>query len=101
MNSAAPILSFDNLIEILPATNVTDQKKIQFAKEVVYFAFSNPNNNSATNLADYIGKRFSENFNQKWNCAVWEWNKGGISFYMTSRIDIKYNNHKIIIWISS
>ncbi len=97
MYSAAPSPSSNNLMEILEAITEKDTRKIQFAKEVILFSFTN-NNKNPTDIAVYIGRRFSETFNQNWSCSVWEWNKGGICFYPNSRIDIKYNNYKIIIW---
>ena len=97
MSEAPPIYS-EKSIEVLEATKELDPKKIQFAKEVIHFAFSNGVNKTFTDLSYYIGKRFSENFNEYWNCTVWEWNKGGISFICNTRIDIKYNNNKIILW---
>ena len=53
---------------------------------------------SLKDVADYIGKRFCENYNENWNCTVWEWNKGGSSYFCFKSIVIKYNNYKIIIW---
>ena len=52
-----------------------------------------------SDIAAYISNRFSENFNQNWNCWVTEWDKGAIHIYHSSSIDIKYNNYKIIIWV--
>ena len=98
MSSGPPSLSVGNLIEILPGTTEEDPKKIQFAKEVILFAFSDINND-VKDIAAYISTRFSENFNQQWNCSVCEWDKGGLHIYTSSSIDIKYNNYKIIIWI--
>ena len=98
MSSEAPLPTIGNLIELLPGTSEEDPKKIQFAKEVILFAFSDVNN-SMSDIAAYISNRFSENFNQNWNCWVTEWDKGAIHIYHSSSIDIKYNNYKIIIWV--
>ena len=97
MDSSAPPSSVNPSFEILPTTNIKESSIINFAKEVIFFAFSN-NFKSLTDVAGYIGKRFSENYNEEWNCTVWEWNKGGMVFFFSSRIDIKYNNFKIVIW---
>ena len=95
-NLYAPIPSIKPSIEILSTSDEKDIKKINFAREVVYFAFSN-NFESISDIADYIGKRFCENYNENWNCTVWEWNKGGSRIFSFKKIDIKYNNYKIII----
>ena len=92
---AAPV---GGIGEILSSTSETNQQKIQIAKEIVHYAFLNNQNQPYTVLAKCIAERIHKIFNEKWNCTVWEWNKGGISFYCKKRIDIKYNNNKIILW---
>ena len=98
MSTAAPSLSIENAFEFLQNTNDKNEKRLQFAKEVIHFAFSNYDNNNLTDLASYIAKRFNQNYNEEWNCSIWEWNKGGIFYYSSKRIAVKYKNHKIIIW---
>ena len=92
-------LSFGNAFEVLPSTEEKDKKKIQFAKEVINFAFANRNNRTIADIASYIGDRFNQKYGKKeWNCAVCEMNKGAVSYFSTTNISIKYFDYKIIIW---
>ena len=97
--SAAPNLTFENAFEVLPSTEEKNPKKIQFAKEVINYAFSDRNNKSINDIARIIGDLFNQKYRKKeWNCAVCELDKGAISYFSTSNISIKYFNYKIIIW---
>ena len=97
MSSKASNLSFPSISK---NADEEDEAKIQFAKEVTYFAFSLYDNNAE--IADYIGNRFSRNYGDKnWNCVIYELNRGNVvyrSFNNNSAIILKYNNYKIIIW---
>lgn len=97
--SAAPALTFANAFDVLPSTEEKSHKKIQFAKELINYAFSNKNNKTISDIASFIGDMFNQKYKKKeWNCAVCELNKGAVSYFSVSNITIIYFNYKIIIW---
>lgn len=86
-------LSFGNAFEVLPSTEEKDKSKIQFAKEVINYAFANRNHRTIADIAGYIGDRFNQNYGKKeWNCSVCELNKGAVSYFSTTNISIIYFN---------